>query len=121
MSLYKSPGNDGLPAKLYQANWTVVGKSVCEFVQAAFRDGNFDRKVNETLLCIIPKTDHPERMNQFRPISLCNVVVKTITKIMVGRLQPFLAELVSPTQNVFIPGIGCHDNIIVVQEAIHSL
>ena len=120
MSLYKAPGGDGLQAKFFQADWSIVGKSVCDFILAAFRDGKFDRRINETLLCIIPKVDHPEVINQFRPISLCNVVVKTISKIMVSRLRPHLTDLVSPTQSSFIPGRGCHDNIIVVQEAIHS-
>lgn len=120
MDPYKAPGGDGLPAKFYQANWEVVGKSVCNFVENAFREGCVDQKTNETLLCIIPKIENPERINQFRPISLCNVIIKAITKLIVNRLRPFLTNLVSPTQSSFIPGRSCHDNIIVVQEAIHS-
>ena len=120
MDPYKAPGCDGLPAKFYQANWSIVGNKVCDFILTAFRDGFFDRKINETLIWIIPKVDQPERINQFRPISLCNVTVKTITKIMVSRLRPYLTKLVNPTQSAFIPGRGCHDNIIVVQEIIHS-
>lgn len=120
MDTFKSPGSDGFPAKFYQANWDIVGASVCDTVRPAFEQGKIDREMNETLLCIIPKVEQPERVNQFRPISLCNVIVKIITKLMVKRLRPFLNELISPTQSAFIPGRGCHDNVIVVQEVIHS-
>lgn len=121
MNPYKAPGPDGLQAVFFQANWGIVGKSVTDFILAAFSEGNFDIKMNETLLCLIPKTDHPEVMSQFRPISLCNVVVKTITRIIVNRIRPLLRDLIPPTQSSFIPGRGCNDNILVVQEAIHSL
>lgn len=63
----------------------------------------------------------PEKANQFRPINLCNVVVKLLSKLMVTRLRPLLKDLVSPTQGAFIPGRGCHDNEIVVQEVLHSM
>ncbi|GLT31654.1 hypothetical protein SLA2020_063760 [Shorea laevis] len=42
-------------------------------------------------------------------------------KVMVNRIKPFLTSIISLTQSSFIPGQGCHDNIIIVQEAIHSL
>ena len=44
MDPYKAPGPDGLHAKFYQANWSIVGNSVCEFILSAFRDGYFDKK-----------------------------------------------------------------------------
>ncbi|GLT44685.1 hypothetical protein SLA2020_185700 [Shorea laevis] len=63
----------------------------------------------------------PEKLNQLRPISLCNVAVTAITKVIVNRLCPILVDILSPTQSSFIPGKGCHDNIIIVQETVHSL
>lgn len=40
---------------------------------------------------------------------------------MVNRTRPLLATIVSPTHSSFLPGRGCNDNILVVQEAMHSL
>lgn len=121
MSPYKAPGNDGLQAIFYQANWDIVGAKVVDFALNAFKDGYFDEKLNETLLCVIPKVERPETINQFRPISLCNVVVKLIAKIMVARIRPIMCRMIPPTQTSFIPGRGCNDNVLVVQEAIHSM
>ncbi|GLT60154.1 hypothetical protein SLA2020_329350 [Shorea laevis] len=121
MDPYKAPGDDGFQPIFFQANWDIIGASVCSFIKTAFQQGSFDKDLNITLLCIIPKVEHPERLNQLCPISLCNVVVKAIMKVMVNRIKPFLTSIISPTQSSFIPGRGCHDNIIIVQEAIHSL
>lgn len=65
MGSYKAPGSDGLHAKFFQANWDVVGPAVCQFVMNAFEEGQVDRKANEALLCIIPKTEHPEKASHF--------------------------------------------------------
>lgn len=60
----------------------------------------------------------PERITQFRPISLCNVFFKTITKAMVIRLKGIINKLIEPAQASFIPGRLSTDNIVVVQEAV---
>ncbi|KAL5559027.1 hypothetical protein UlMin_035238 [Ulmus minor] len=60
-------------------------------------------------------------MNHYRPISVCNVAYRVITKIIANRLKPLLNKLICPTQNAFVPGRSIHDNSVLVQEAIHSM
>lgn len=60
-------------------------------------------------------------MKQFRPISLCNVAYKTITKMITSRLRSCLQTLVGPAQCSFIPKRQSHDNIIIAQEIFHSM
>lgn len=60
-------------------------------------------------------------MTQFRPISLCNVLFKTITKMMVLRMKELMTRLIGPAQSSFIPGRLSSDNIVVVQEMVHSM
>lgn len=43
--------------------------------------------VNQTDICLIPKVDTPHFVQQFRPISLCNVVYKVVSKVVVNRLK----------------------------------
>uniref|UniRef100_A0A2N9HWM1 Reverse transcriptase domain-containing protein n=1 Tax=Fagus sylvatica TaxID=28930 RepID=A0A2N9HWM1_FAGSY len=77
--------------------------------------------INAILVCLIPKVAKPETINQFRPIGLCNTLYKAVTKILVLRLKPLLSNLIHPCQANFIPGRKASDNVIVVQEIIHSM
>lgn len=88
----------------YQTSWDVVGESVVKFVLEFFESGLLPQATNNALVVLIPKIAKPERITQFRPISLCNVLFKTITKTMVERLKIVITKLIGPAQASFIPG-----------------
>lgn len=121
MKSYKAPGPDGFQPIFYKMFWSRVGDDVWQFVKNAFASGSFDPCVTETLLVLIPKGDHPTTFKGFRPISLCNVLYKLITKVLVNRLRLFLHDLISPNQSSFIHERGTTDNAIVLQEIIHHM
>ena len=77
----KAAGPDGMTSLFYQRFWTTVGNDVCAMVRNFFETGELDERLNRTNICLIPKTDRPESMTEFRPISLCNVGYKIISKI----------------------------------------
>ncbi|XP_019189720.1 PREDICTED: uncharacterized protein LOC109184127 [Ipomoea nil] len=121
MSPWKAPGPDGLHAAFYQHAWDVVGDSKFELVRDAFTTGRIPEGVNDTLLVLIPKVTTPETVKQFRPISLCNVSYKVITKTITNRLKFILLKIIGPFQSSFVPGRQITDNILVYQEVMHSM
>ena len=121
MGKFKAPGPDGFQPVFYQECWDVVGASVTQFVLNCFASGQLPAGLNDALLVLIAKVNKPERMSQFRPISLCNVLFKMLTKIMVIRLKNVMPKLIGPAQSSFIPGRLSTDNIVVVQEDVHSM
>lgn len=121
MGGYKAPGPDGYQPIFYQKCWETVGESVVRFSLDFFATGNLPPETNDALVVLITKVSKPEKINQFRPISLCNVLFKTITKMMVIRMKRVIAKLIGPAQSSFIPGRLSIDNIVVVQEAVHSM
>ena len=121
MKPLKAPGVDGIPALFYQNQWEVVGLSVCRYVKSIFDGAPIDHEVNKTLLVLIPKVDNPESIKQFRPISLCTVLYKIITKVIANRLKIVLPHIVGPTQSSFVPCRNITDNIIITQEVVHSM
>lgn len=70
---------------------------------------------------LIPKQDYPERMREFCPIPLCNVVVKLIIKVIANRIKPLMGKLVGEEQASFIPERKGIDNMITVQEMVFSV
>lgn len=82
-------------------------------VSNAFRGTLNLKDINQTLNVLIPKCDKPEFFNQFRPISLCSVIYKCITKIIVNWLKNFLPTIVAPNQDSFVLGRLIHDNIMI--------
>ena len=83
--------------------------------------GEMDARLNITNICMIPKTERPTRMTEQRPISLCNVGYKIISKVLCQRLKIYLPLLISETQSAFVAGRLISDNIFIAQEMFHGL
>lgn len=113
MQPLKAPGRDGFQPKFYQAYWDIIHKSLFSFVNHCFNNWEFPRELNKCYITLIPKVENPETINQFRPITLCNVSYKIVNKILVNRLRPILDKIVGPSQASFFPGRQTSDNIIV--------
>lgn len=100
------------------AAWDIVGSKLINLVTDFFESGSFSSQINHTHLTLIPKIKNPENPSQFRPIGLCNVSYKVISKIIVARLRPLL---INPHQNAFIPKRSIQDNIALGMELFHSI
>jgi hypothetical protein len=75
---------------------------------------------NSSFLALISKEKWVASFDRFRPISLCNVSYKIMSKIIVNRLEPFINSLILPNQGGFVAVRKTWDNFILIQEAIHS-
>ena len=114
----KAPGTYGFPARFYQRNWAVLKSAA---VLETFKSGVMPEGVNDTAIVLIPKVPFPKELKDFRPISLCNVIYKIVSKCLVNRLRPLLTELISENLSAFIPGRLISDNSIIIFECIHYI
>lgn len=98
----KSPGCDGLNPGFYQVYWSIVGQDVVKFCQTFFITGEVPAGINDTVVCLIPKIKMPRKMTDLRPISLCNVLFRILSKVMANRLKVCLSALISDKQSAFV-------------------
>ncbi|GJX43346.1 hypothetical protein Tco_0260022 [Tanacetum coccineum] len=88
----KAPGPDGFTSAFFKKSWDVVG----------------------------PDVPTPLRVNDFRPISCCNVIYKCISKILTNRIIKGIMEVVGENQSAFLSGRRISDNILITQELMHN-
>ena len=84
-------------------------------------NGNMLLGVNYKNIVFSPKVKNSEKMSDFRPISLCNVNFKIISKVLENRLKQVLPQIILPTQSAFVLGCLITDNVLVAYETLHTM
>lgn len=112
----RAPGPDGFSGAFYKVAWEVVGPDIFKVFEAFwhldFRSLNL---LNEAVMVLLHKTDAPQGLKDYWPISLIRSIGKLIAKALATRLAPFMAMIVRPNQSAFIRGRQIHENFRAVQ------
>jgi hypothetical protein len=101
--------------------WDLVGERVKNEVLRFLNGGEMPAGWNDTNVVLIPKVKDPQCLKNLRPISLCNVLYKIISKVLGARLKGILDDIISPNQSAFVPGRLITDNILIAYEMTHFL
>lgn len=96
----KSPGPDRMTPAIFQKHWKIVGQDIVDMVRKFFRDGQLNSELNATNIVLIPKKKNPATVRDLRPMSLCNVLIKIMTKVIVNRMKSTLECVILLNQSV---------------------
>ena len=121
MAQGKTPGPDGFATNFFHFFWEMIKEEFWAILEESRSKRGVLKSFNATFLSLIPKGEGGDSPGKFRPISLCNVIYKIITKVIANRLKPLLPVLISPEQWGFVEVRQILDGIIAVHETIHSL
>jgi hypothetical protein len=116
----KASGLDGLHAIFLKRFWNMLGEDLTDEVLHTVNNASILEGWNDTTIVMIPKVENPDKVAQFRPISLYNVVYKVISRLLSSRLKVILPEIISHHQSAFVPGRLITDNILLAYECIHT-
>ncbi|EOY17514.1 Uncharacterized protein TCM_042330 [Theobroma cacao] len=114
-------GPDGFSSYFYQQCWNIIAQDLLDAVRDFFHGANIPRGVTSTTLILLPKKSSASKWSDFRPISLCTVMNKIITKLLSNRLAKVLPSIITENQSGFVGGRLISDNILLAQELIGKL
>lgn len=98
-----APGPDGLTNLFYQKYWNIIGEDLMDYILNILNNKGNMETINHTFISLIPKSNSPFTPSDFRPISLCNVIIKIITKTIANRIKYILPNITNDFQSAFVP------------------
>ena len=122
MSNGKSPGSDGFSVEFFKCFWRRLGPLVLRSLNEGFTKGELSNSQKEGVIICIPKSeDNRDRIKNWRPISLLNIVYKIGSASIANRMKSVLPDLISLDQTGFLPNRYIGDNIRLIYDIIEHL
>jgi hypothetical protein len=87
----------------YKKFWSLIGDKVKYEVLNVLNGGPMPQGWNDTIIVLIPKNNNPQNLKDLRPINLCNVLYKLISKVLANRLKQDSASYYFPYSKCLCP------------------
>eukprot|EP00253_Pinus_taeda_P001418 PITA_01418 len=117
----KAPGPNGFNVDFFKFCWNIVKKDILRVVEDSRLNKTILKALNTSFNALISKQDNAQTLEKYRPIALCNVIYKVISKVVANRLKPLLPTIISGEQSGYVEGRQILDNIIQAHEVVHLL
>jgi hypothetical protein len=91
---------------------------IMRFVSEFHRNGKLTKGLNSTFIALIPKVDSPQRLNDFRPISLVGSLYKILAKLLANRLRTVIGSVISEAHTAFVKERQILDGILIANEVV---
>ena len=116
-----SPGSDGITSNFYK----IFKREMAPLLQSVFNNIVRTEKVPESqniaILKLLPKTDNPRTVDEFRPISLLNTDLKILSHILSARIIIDLEDIIGQHQHAYLSKRQIHIALNKVRKAHKQL
>ena len=86
-----------------------------------FENQNLDLgRLNYGIITLLSKTKEANKIQQYKPICLLNVVYKIFTKTLMLRLEKILERILNKCQTAFLKGRNIMEGVLSLHEILHD-
>ena len=118
----KSPGKDGITKEFLEYFWGRLGTFLVSTLNHFFEIGELSTSQKQAIITLIEKKDKDKRfINNWRQISLINVIVKVASKALSNRLKAVIHNLISVDQTAYVKGRFIGESIRVINNLIEHI
>ena len=117
----KAPGPDGFPVEFYKKFSLKLIPLLLNMFKYSFEQTALPKSLTEALITVLLKPGKdPVDCSSYRPISLLNVDVKILSKILASRINTIISDIISNDQTGFVRGRHSFINIRRLLNVVHS-
>jgi len=117
----KCSGPDGYSLGFYHQFWNLCSDNIFKECCGWLDTSQFPPDLNITNIALVPKGSMQVSMKDWRPIALCNVLYKIISKVLANRMKIVLPNCIFDNQSAFVPGHSILDKDMVAIEVLHFM
>ena len=100
--------------------WQIIKEDFYKLCKVFFNLEVNLESINNSFITLVAKINNPESVNDYRPISLLNMDIKPLTKLLADRLQLVILKLLHANQYGFIRSRTIEDCLAWSFEFIHQ-
>nr|KYP51227.1 Retrovirus-related Pol polyprotein LINE-1 [Cajanus cajan] len=116
----KSPGPDGFNFNFIKDFWEIIKYDFMAFIHEFHAYGKLVKGSNSSFVVLVPKIDNPQKVEEYRPISLIGCMYKVLAKLLANRLRIVIGSVISECQSSFVKGRLIFDGVVVANEILEE-
>ena len=99
----KLPGNDGVCKEFYEYFWDEIKKKILASIHKAFLNQELNSSQKQDVIKMLGKKDKDKRfIKNWRSISLHNIDMKIVNKVLRARIKNIFPFLISSSQTAYV-------------------
>ena len=116
-----SPGSDGITSKFYKVFKQEIAPILKKVFNNVVNTNRLPDNQQNAILKLLPKTEKPKTVDEFRPISLLNTDLKILSHILANRLIKNLEDVIVQHQHAYLNKRKINIALIKVRKAHKQL